>query len=115
MKAAIRVLAAGKPPRYLVLGDMGELGADSATMHRDVGSYARGAGIERMFALGEMSRETVAAFGAGAAHFASADELVSCLRPLLGTQSTVLVKGSRFMKMERVVEKLVPNYGGGHA
>ncbi len=114
VKAAIRVLAARKPPRYLVLGDMGELGENSAAMHRDVGTFAREAGIEKIFALGDLSRETAAAFGAGAEHFSTADELASSLRQLLGSQSTVLVKGSRFMKMERVVDKLVPNYGGGH-
>jgi UDP-N-acetylmuramoyl-tripeptide--D-alanyl-D-alanine ligase len=114
VKAAIRVLAARKPPRYLVLGDMGELGRNSAGMHREVGAYARGAGIEKLYALGELSREAVTAFGAGAAHFRSAEDLVSSLQPLLGPQSSVLIKGSRFMKMERVVEKLVPHYGGGH-
>jgi UDP-N-acetylmuramoyl-tripeptide--D-alanyl-D-alanine ligase len=114
VKAAIRVLAARKPPRYLVLGDMGELGEGSAEMHREVGAYARAAGIEKLYSLGDMSRETAAAFGAGAMHFGTADELVSSLQPLLAPQSSVLVKGSRFMKMERVVEKLVPHYGGGH-
>jgi UDP-N-acetylmuramoyl-tripeptide--D-alanyl-D-alanine ligase len=114
VKAAIRVLAARKPPRYLVLGDMGELGKDSAEMHREVGEFARTSGIEKVFALGDMSRETVAAFGADAALFSTVDDLVSSLQPMLGPQATALVKGSRFMKMERVVEKLVPNFGGGH-
>ena len=114
VKAAIRVLAANKPPRYLVLGDMGELGADSVAMHREVGAYARSAGIDKLFALGELSRESVAAFGEQAAHFGTADDLVHSLQPLMGPQLTVLVKGSRFMKMERVVEKLVPNYSGDH-
>ena len=114
VKAAIRVLAARKPPRFLVLGDMGELGEHGAAMHREVGAYARHAGIEKVFALGELSREIVVAFGAQAAHFSTPDELVASLQPLLGPQSTVLVKGSRFMKMERVVEQLVPHYRGGH-
>ena len=113
VKAAIRVLAARNPPRYLVLGDMGELGSHSAALHRDIGTYARAAGVEKILATGEMSRETIAAAGAGAAHFDTTDELVSMLLPLLGPHTTVLVKGSRFMKMERVVEKLVPHYGGG--
>ncbi|MBL8525721.1 MAG: UDP-N-acetylmuramoyl-tripeptide--D-alanyl-D-alanine ligase [Betaproteobacteria bacterium] len=114
VKAAIRVLAAKKPPRVLVLGDMGELGVDAPAMHREVGEFARDAGIERLYALGELSRETVAAFGKEGVHFVSRDELVSALLPQLDAQTTVLVKGSRFMKMERVVEKLVPNYSGGH-
>jgi UDP-N-acetylmuramoyl-tripeptide--D-alanyl-D-alanine ligase len=114
VKAAIKVLAAKKPPRVLVLGDMGELGADAPAMHREVGEFARNAGIEKLYALGELSRETVAAFDGDGTHFASRDELVSSLLPLLDAETTVLVKGSRFMKMERVVEKLVPNYSGGH-
>ncbi len=116
VKAAIRVLAARQPPRYLVLGDMGELGTESALMHREVGEYARAAGIENLFAIGELSRETVSAAAAGmhAAHFDSPETLAESLLPSLGPRTTVLVKGSRFMKMERVVEKLVPHYGGGH-
>ncbi len=113
VKAAIRVLAARKPPRYLVLGDMGELGEGGKEMHREIGAYARTAGIEKLYALGELSREAAAAFGANATHFSSIEELTSALRPLLEPHLTVLVKGSRFMKMERVVEKLVPDYGGG--
>ena len=116
VKAAIRVLAARQPPRYLVLGDMGELGEASGAMHREVGEYARAAGIENLLAIGELSRETVTAAGAGmhAAHFESPEALAASLLPSLGPRTTVLVKGSRFMKMERVVEKLVPHYGGGH-
>ena len=113
VKAAIRVLAARNPPRYLALGDMAELGLQSVALHREIGAYARSAGVEKILGLGEMSRETIAAAGDGAAHFDSVDELVSTLLPLLGPHTTVLVKGSRFMKMERVVEKLVPHYGGG--
>ncbi|MEP7156389.1 MAG: UDP-N-acetylmuramoyl-tripeptide--D-alanyl-D-alanine ligase [Betaproteobacteria bacterium] len=116
VKAAIRVLAARQTPRVLVLGDMGELGANAPAMHREVGEFARKSGVEKMFVLGELSREAAKAFGAQAKHFASADDLASSLQPLLTPQTTVLVKGSRFMKMERVVEKLVPTYslGGGH-
>ena len=114
VKAAIRVLAARNPPRFLALGDMGELGSQSVALHREIGAYARTAGVEKILGLGELSRETIAAAGAGAAHFNSVDELVESLLPLLGPHTTVLVKGSRFMKMERVVEKLVPHYGGGH-
>ncbi len=114
VKAAIRVLSARMPPRYLVLGDMGELGANGIAMHREVGEFARKAGVDKLFALGELSRETVSAFGAQATHFSTPETLASAVQPLLAPQVTVLVKGSRFMKMERVVEKLVPTYSGGH-
>ena len=114
VKAAVRVLAARKPPRILVLGDMGELGSDAAAMHRDVGAFAHEAGIDRLLALGELSRETVSAFGDAGAHFDSPDALLASLMPSLNAQTSVLVKGSRFMKMERVVAKLVPGYQGHH-
>ena len=92
VQAAIEVLTALPAPRLLVLGDMGELGRNSAGMHREVGAYARGAGIERLYALGELSRETVTAFGAGAAHFRTAEDLVSSLQPLLGPQTTPVIQ-----------------------
>lgn len=114
VKAAIKVLATRKSPRILVLGDMGELGVDAALLHREVGEVARHAALEGLCALGNLSRETVAGFGAGASHFDSVDALVENLRPLLNADTTVLVKGSRFMRMERVVEKLVPHYSGNH-
>ena len=107
--AAIDVLARAGEPRMLVLGDMGELGAHAAACHTEVGAHAREAGIETLYALGEMSAHAVAAFGANARHFADADALINQLRTVLspGVAGTaVLVKGSRFMKMERVVDAL---------
>lgn len=109
VRAAIAVLARASGERWLVLGDMGEVGEEGPAFHREVGDYARGAGIDRLFATGELARQTVAAFGSGSAHFASVDELCATLAPRLlaaGAGVTVLVKGSRFMRMERVVAAL---------
>jgi UDP-N-acetylmuramoyl-tripeptide--D-alanyl-D-alanine ligase len=114
VKAAILVLAAKPPPRFLVLGDMGELGNDAPAMHREVGAFARQTGIEHLFATGPLSRETVAAFGEPGRHFDSTEELVAALLPQLHENTSVLVKGSRFMRMERVVGRLVPDYHGHH-
>ena len=105
-RAAIAVLAATPRPRVLVLGDMGELGPDAPTMHREVGEVARAAGIDCLLATGELSRQTVAGFGPGGEHFASHADLIAALRAHLTANSTVLVKGSRFMRMEQVVEAL---------
>jgi UDP-N-acetylmuramoyl-tripeptide--D-alanyl-D-alanine ligase len=106
MKAAIAVLA-GYPGRTIfVMGDMGELGVDAQAMHASVGEFAKRAGIHAMFALGEMSVAAVRSFGEGAKHFSSVDELVGALSGGLEQGSTVLVKGSRFMRMERIVEAL---------
>ena len=112
VKAAIAVLAKMTAPRILVLGDMGELGADAVAMHAEVGAVARDAGIDSFCATGELMRGAVRAFGKGAEHFQEIDVLVKAIKPRLTANTHVLVKGSRFMKMERVVAQLVPNYHG---
>jgi len=104
VKAALAVLATQAGKKILVLGDMGELGAEAPAMHAQIGLAARAAGVDRMFALGELSRESVRAFGKGAMHFERIQELLADLENELNTDTTVLVKGSRFMQMERVVQ-----------
>ncbi|MBL8489170.1 MAG: UDP-N-acetylmuramoyl-tripeptide--D-alanyl-D-alanine ligase, partial [Rhodocyclaceae bacterium] len=106
VRAAIDVLAARPGRRILVLGDMGEVGDQAGQFHDEVGGYAKSMGIERLFVLGEMSRAAAGNFGAGAFHFNRFEELVAALKPELDPGTTVLVKGSRFMRMERVVEAI---------
>jgi UDP-N-acetylmuramoyl-tripeptide--D-alanyl-D-alanine ligase len=103
MHAAIGVLAQAVGHRVLVLGDMGELGDNAAAFHAEIGSAARKSGIEKLYALGELSREAVREFGSKAQHFECVEDLQSALEKELKAGTTVLVKGSRFMKMERVV------------
>jgi UDP-N-acetylmuramoyl-tripeptide--D-alanyl-D-alanine ligase len=103
MHAALEVLAQAKGKRIFVLGDMGELGDDAAQFHREIGIAARELGIEKVFALGILSAEAVREFGAGAQHFAEIEQLITALDKELDANTTILVKGSRFMKMERVV------------
>jgi UDP-N-acetylmuramoyl-tripeptide--D-alanyl-D-alanine ligase len=109
VRAAIAVLARAEGRRILVLGDMGELGAAAGALHTELGGAARDAGIERLLALGEQSKQTVAAFGPGATHYPSVEALVADFAPTLAPDLTVLVKGSRFMRMERVVQAIVPD------
>jgi UDP-N-acetylmuramoyl-tripeptide--D-alanyl-D-alanine ligase len=104
LEAALSVLAEQSGARILVLGDMAELGADESRLHRDAGARARAAGIERLLAVGPLSREAVAAFGPGASHFDTHEALIDALRPLLRADVTVLVKGSRCMHMETVTQ-----------
>jgi len=113
MKAALRVLARAPGRRVLVMGDMGELGEAAGPLHAEIGAFARGAGIERLLALGEHSLHAVEAFGEGATHFASAQALLEAARAEATGAATVLVKGSRFMQMERVVAGLAAE--GAHA
>jgi UDP-N-acetylmuramoyl-tripeptide--D-alanyl-D-alanine ligase len=110
VKAALAVLAQQAGKKVLVLGDMGELGADAAAMHAQIGLAARDAGIDRLLALGDLSRETVGAFGAGAMHFERIQELLAELENELTPDTTVLVKGSRFMQMERVVQSFMEGH-----
>ena len=105
VRAAIDLLATAAAPRVLVLGDMGEVGVRGPEFHREVGQYARERGIDALFAIGPLMREAVQAFGAGA-HFDDIDALIAALRPSLRAGTTVLIKGSRFMQMERVVQAL---------
>ncbi|WP_250866035.1 UDP-N-acetylmuramoyl-tripeptide--D-alanyl-D-alanine ligase [Caballeronia sp. INSB1] len=112
MRAAIDVLASQAAPRVLVMGDMGEVGEEGPAFHREVGAYAAERGIDALFALGAASVDAVNAFNASAskqtaAHFGDVTEMVAALeRAGYGSNATYLAKGSRFMKMERVVDAL---------
>jgi UDP-N-acetylmuramoyl-tripeptide--D-alanyl-D-alanine ligase len=107
MRAAISVLENQPGKRLLVLGDMGELGVDAAAMHAEIGKQAKVAQVDGLFVLGELASEYASSFGAGAVHAPSVDALVAALKPTLDASTTVLIKGSRFMRMERVVHALV--------
>ena len=104
--AALQVLAKQNGEPWLVLGDMKELGADSRKMHAELGDAARILGVKRLFALGEASAATVDAFGDGAVHFSNMEELIKFLRKQLKTGVACLVKGSRSMGMEHVVNAI---------
>jgi UDP-N-acetylmuramoyl-tripeptide--D-alanyl-D-alanine ligase len=104
VRAAISVLAQAAGRRILVLGDMGELGPDGVRLHAEIGEAARVAGVERLFTLGELSAHAAKAFGDSGRHFARIEDLLAEIENALAPQVTVLIKGSRFMRMERVVK-----------
>lgn len=114
VRAAVDVLAGAAGPTALVLGDMGEVGEKGLAFHREVGAYAASRGIGSLLTLGELAAHASVAFGKGAIHYGSMDALLAALRDVLTPAHTVLVKGSRFMRMERVVAALVPVADGGH-
>lgn len=105
VRAAIDVLAQSPQPRLLVLGDMGEVGTQGPQFHAEVGRYAKASGIEHLVTLGELTRDTAKAF-ASAKHCQSIDEAYAQVQMKLPSVATVLVKGSRFMQMERVVQSI---------
>ena len=104
--AAAEFLASLGGESWLVLGDMFELGDDADRIHYDVGDAIRESGITRLFTLGELSSNACAAFGEGATSYDSLDALVSDVTAGLKPTVNVLVKGSRGMRMERVVDSL---------
>ncbi len=105
-RAALDVLTRQTGHKYFVLGDMGELGGDAPAMHAQTGLAAREAGVERLFGLGELSREAVKAFGTGGIYYERIEELLADVENALAPGVTVLVKGSRAMQMDRVVKSL---------
>ena len=105
MRAAIEVLAALPAPRLLVLGDMGEVGNQGSAFHAEAGALARSLGVDALFTLGQLSQAATDSFGAGH-HFGDMESLQRAVLAQLGQIGSVLVKGSRFMKMERLVAVL---------
>jgi UDP-N-acetylmuramoyl-tripeptide--D-alanyl-D-alanine ligase len=107
VRAAIDVLMQVPAPRVLVLGDMGEVGTEGRQFHTEVGAYARGRGVDVLYTLGDLASHTSGAFGSRAKHFNNIDDLNREVEAMSEAQASVMVKGSRFMKMERVVQHLV--------
>jgi len=107
VRAGIDVLAATIGRKLFVLGDMGEIGEASGQYHDEIGGYAKSQGIDRLYALGDAAQQAVRNFGEGARHYCNVEKLIAAVDKELGPETTVLVKGSRFMKMERVADALV--------
>jgi UDP-N-acetylmuramoyl-tripeptide--D-alanyl-D-alanine ligase len=120
VRAAIEVLGSLPGRRWLVLGDMAELGEYAPQAHAEVGEFARAQGVERLYATGALMARAVESFGAGAQWYGEISALSAALSAALaaaGPQVRVLIKGSRFNRLERVVEALtgdVPTSAGGH-
>lgn len=110
MKAAIDVLMAKPGKKILVLGDMGELGENAAELHAEIGAYAQAAGVDALLTLGNLSESMTKVFDAEkdtrAKHYLSVSTLTADLIKQMQPDTTVLVKGSRFMAMERVVNEI---------
>lgn len=106
VRAGIDVLAATVGRKVLVLGDMGEIGDMSAQFHDEIGGYAKSQGIDCLLALGNATAVAARNFGVGGEHYSAIDKLIEVLTTELTPQTTVLVKGSRFMRMERVADAI---------
>jgi UDP-N-acetylmuramyl pentapeptide synthase len=127
VRAAIDVLAALPKPQTLILGDMGEVGEQGPAFHAEVGAYAATRGIQRFWGCGALAQHAVAAFvqqgGGQSRAFAQPTDAVAALQPGDLQRGSLLIKGSRFMRMERVVQAvealdrnaLNSQKGGSHA
>jgi UDP-N-acetylmuramoyl-tripeptide--D-alanyl-D-alanine ligase len=106
LQAALQLLVGADVEPWLVLGDMGELGQEGRRLHRQMGEEAKKNGVQRLFALGELAQRAAEAFGDGAEVFADVDALTRRLAQMARPGVLMLVKGSRSMRMERVVAAL---------
>jgi UDP-N-acetylmuramoyl-tripeptide--D-alanyl-D-alanine ligase len=104
VRAAIDVLSKAAAPRVLVLGDMGEVGTQGREFHEEIGAYAHSKGIEQVLATGELASHMK---GNAIRHFEQFGDLLAAVEAAVAPNATVLIKGSRFMKMERVVQHLI--------
>jgi UDP-N-acetylmuramoyl-tripeptide--D-alanyl-D-alanine ligase len=107
VRAAIDVLAQADGVGVLVLGDMGEVGNEGRQFHEEIGAYAHARGIDLLFTLGQLAQHSATAFGTQAKHYDDLGALQQALDAVTNKDTTVLVKGSRFMKMERLVQHLI--------
>ncbi len=106
VSAGLKVLAGFTGKRYLALGDMGELGEGAEALHREVGVEALQLGIERLYAYGPLSRAACEGFGEQGRYFGEQQQLIDALTPVLDNEVTVLVKGSRASRMDKVADAL---------
>ncbi|MDD4915568.1 MAG: UDP-N-acetylmuramoyl-tripeptide--D-alanyl-D-alanine ligase [Methylococcales bacterium] len=109
LKAALAVLD-HDADNWLILGAFGELGEDSPAIHREMGALIKSMPVRRLFATGELARQTVESFGSGGQFFENQAQLTSALSQAITGKETLLVKGSRAQKMENVVAALVDNF-----
>ena len=111
MQAALDVLQKCDGEHWVILGAFGELGENTEQLHFEMGETLKNIGVKRLFAVGELTKKTVAAFGENAQHFASQTELLAALIPELTGNETILIKGSRSQRMENITAALVETTG----
>ena len=104
-RAALDYLRECEGNRVFVLGDMAELGETAPALHREIGEYAREC-CDALFAIGDLSRHAAAAYGEHGRFFSELASLQQALEPLLAADTTVLLKGSRVMELDRLAARL---------
>jgi len=107
LQAGIRAVTAQGGECWLILGDMGELGEDAATLHAEAGAQARALGVTRLWAVGALAQKSAESFGENAQAFATQQALLDAVLPALCADMQILIKGSRSSRMENVVQALM--------
>jgi UDP-N-acetylmuramoyl-tripeptide--D-alanyl-D-alanine ligase len=107
MRAALAVLSKQSRHKLFIMGDMVELGSETEKLHGEIGKDAKQQGVDELLAVGSLSKNAVLQFGMGAKHFQDKSSLVSYVLQALNDETTVLIKGSRSMRMEEIVQKLL--------
>ena len=111
LKAALNVLEKCDGEHWVILGAFGELGDDAERLHFEMAETLKNYGVKCLFAVGELTQQTVTAFGENAQHFSSQTELLETITPLLTGNETILIKGSRSQRMENITTALVEPTG----
>jgi UDP-N-acetylmuramoyl-tripeptide--D-alanyl-D-alanine ligase len=111
LAVALDVLEKCDGEHWVILGAFGELGGNAEKLHSEMGNTLKNYGVKRLFAIGELTKQTVASFGQNAQHFASQTELLETITPLLTGNVTILIKGSRSQRMENITSALVEPTG----
>lgn len=110
LQAALNAVKQNQQPVWLVLGAFGELGSDSASIHADMGNMIKASAVQRLFATGDLAKNSVKTFGEGGQFFDTQAQLIETLIQAMTGKEIILVKGSRSQKMEHVVAALVDNF-----
>jgi UDP-N-acetylmuramoyl-tripeptide--D-alanyl-D-alanine ligase len=106
MRAAIDVLANQDYEKILIIGDMGELGKKAAQYHASIATHINKKKTLHVVGIGKLTKHTIDKCNGNAKWFNNKKELIQYVKSKIRKNSCVLVKGSRFMKMEEVVEAL---------
>ena len=106
LTAALNVLRDFSGKHFLALGDMGELGKNADSLHIDAGHYAKESGVDSLYSFGKFAAKAAKEFGANGYCYDKHEDMIDALRNELSSDVTLLVKGSRGMHMENVVNAL---------
>ena len=111
LNAALNVLQSFSGKHLLALGDMGELGDKAEALHIDAGAKAKKSGVDSLYSFGKLAAKAAKEFGGNGFCYDKHEDMIEALRDELSQDVTLLVKGSRSMHMENIVNALTMRQG----